>query len=106
MGHTPGPWWNTGLELQSKPYPGIEIWGWPDCGQKYQVFVALVLDTQASIPDDQTQANARLIAAAPDLLVACKSALEDGEDYRLSEAIKRELRAAIDAAEGDNDKRT
>lgn len=47
------------------------------------------------------QMDINLIAAAPDLLAACKMALEDGEDYRLSEAVKRELRSAIDKAEGE-----
>lgn len=77
MAHTPGPWWNTGLELQSKPYPGIEIWGWPDCEQEYQVFIALVLDTQASIPLEQTQANAHLIAVAPEMLAELESMRDD-----------------------------
>ena len=86
MAHTPGPWWNTELELQSKPYPGIEIWGWPDSEHEYQVFVALVLSTQASIPLDQTQANATLIAAAPDMLEACEAFCLFDWDTLLAEA--------------------
>lgn len=41
-------------------------------------------------------ADARLIAAAPDLLAACKLALEEGDDYIAIKAIK----AAIAKAEG------
>jgi hypothetical protein len=41
-------------------------------------------------------ANARLIAAAPDLLAACKMALNEGDDHKAIEAIK----AAIAKAEG------
>ena len=80
MAHTPGEWqvdqmsygWNVRHEL------GLFYW------------------TIA-----ETEANARLIAAAPDLLEACEAALEDGQDYKLSETIKRRLRAAIDKAKAD-----
>lgn len=44
--------------------------------------------------------NSHLIIAAPDLLYACKSALEDGKDYPLSGAIIRVLQRAIKKAEG------
>ncbi len=42
------------------------------------------------------EANARLIAAAPDLLEACKSALDEGDDY----VAMKKLKAAIAKAEG------
>ena len=38
--------------------------------------------------DPKTVANARLIAAAPDLLEACRMALEEGDDYKALKAVK------------------
>ena len=45
--------------------------------------------------------EAALRAVNADLLAACEAALEDGQDYKLSETIKRRLRAAIDKAKAD-----
>ena len=46
------------------------------------------------------KANARLIAAAPDLLEACKAVLAaNGEDWEVGERV---LRAAIKRAEGES----
>ena len=53
------------------------------------------------VSDDETDANARLIAAAPDLLEACKDALDalyHAEDTM--EPLRESLRAAISKAEG------
>jgi hypothetical protein len=51
----------------------------------------------SSFDDDMSLADARLIAAAPDLLAACKSALEAG----VQGTTRRELlRAAIAKTEG------
>ena len=55
---------------------------------------------------NEGHANARLIAAAPDLLKAAKLALEKGENIMgekvsyLSECIEKKLKAAIAKAEG------
>lgn len=38
---------------------------------------------------------AKLAAAAPTLLNACQAALEDGNEYKLSEFIKNNLKNAI-----------
>ena len=78
--HTPGPWTNTGLELQIRPYPGLEIWGNPDENRKYTSFVALAL-RHNSLGREQEVANAHLIAAAPDLLAACESMCDWLEDH-------------------------
>jgi hypothetical protein len=52
--------------------------------------------------DAQCQANARLIAAAPDLLAACQALLDEfpGLDSRRIEAVKATCRAAIARATG------
>ena len=47
------------------------------------------------------EANARLISAAPDLLAACKMALEWAEAHGWHEVGCSEVRAAIAAADGN-----
>ena len=78
---TPGPW-------KAEKYC---IWG----GLNYQTYIA-AMDTGAG-HEDQEQANARLIAAAPELLAACKLALECGDEMKAEKAI----RAAIAKTEGE-----
>ncbi len=64
--HTPGPW--KAVEAAYNP-PG---WLWVQNGPG-----ALLADVHknANIPLDARNANARLMAAAPDLLKACKAVL-------------------------------
>lgn len=42
----------------------------------------------------EQETNARLIAAAPDLLAACELALESGDDYAAEQAIRAAVRKA------------
>jgi hypothetical protein len=95
MGHTPGPW---------------TLHGWAD--NDYEINAAL--DTVCNVPgfDDDTvdadraEANARLIAAAPELLAAlreiadeCNRRLRKGEDS--GDRLTLQLcKAAIAKAEG------
>jgi hypothetical protein len=95
MGHTPGPW---------------TLHGWAD--NDYEITAAL--DTVCNVPgfDDDTvdadraEANARLIAAAPELLAAlreiadeCNRRLRKGEDS--GDRLTLQLcKAAIAKAEG------
>jgi len=95
MGHTPGPWYAN--------QDCIEIDG-PE-GPR-DVTLAVVLQP------DNAAADARLIAAAPDLLAACHAvahdlqAALDGDDFsgmpdaELFRAFLDVLRPAIDKAEG------
>jgi len=70
--HTPGPWfvgrrgYNTaGIEVGPRYPNGPGIWS-----------IAYVEDEDNDdLPADEQDANARLIAAAPDLLAACKALL-------------------------------
>jgi len=55
--HTPGPWWHSGLEVGTVPMMMVKVA--KVSGANHQ----------------EAQANARLIAAAPDLLEALKDAL-------------------------------
>ena len=69
--HTPGPW---------EPHRGVIGGGnslrvcKPDATKSRGCFSVAEAET-IGIPRRQAEANARLIAAAPDLLAACKSAL-------------------------------
>jgi hypothetical protein len=67
--HTPGPWtehkWNT-EEHQISALGGT---------------VALVSHSHSLISDESADANARLIAAAPDLLAACEALLAYANRY-------------------------
>lgn len=89
MPHTPGPW-----EVRDKFY----------VGRPGRMSLATLCAGDVEAADVEThEANGRLIAAAPDLLAACKTALayvrvsylEDGEQLEMIE----QLEAAIAKAE-------
>ena len=90
--HTPGPW-HIGMK------PGPIIYG--PLGEQVAVPTALFLGAE------EARVNARLIAAAPELLEALKglvSIVEDEyppTDFRHQEAMK--AKAIIAKAEGSND---
>lgn len=84
--HTPGPWF--ALEVQSPNYPG-----------QYQIAtrranpetVALI------IPAPTSKGDAKLIAAAPGLLAACRAALREFEAVRqVSSMLSPEIAALND----------
>lgn len=87
--HTPGPWaHDSGSTLVI-----TEEYIIADC-------------TAAALPESEQEANARLMAAAPELLEACKDALEFIDflmhDSLVSDGETRNmLRAAIAKAEGE-----
>lgn len=92
--HTPGPW----KEKQKSTYsePGYVVL-WPDKGGEHM----RRLDYQGCF----TEADARLIAAAPELLDALKaivSSLSEHDEEGLIEHVEpmRKARAAIAKAEG------
>lgn len=84
--HTPGPWHT-------------------DAGQSFYVFAHGSLMEQAGVNNGpfvcnaSTQANARLIAAAPELLDALAALLEDQRDA--SPPVLAQARAAIAKARGE-----
>lgn len=80
MGHTPGPW----VVREPQALEHAEVYA-EDGG-------ALVAWPIAN--------NARLIAAAPELLVACKHLLVNAEADGWSEFMLADARAAINKAEG------
>jgi len=83
--YTPGPW---DVEPDNDRYGSYWINGAAEKGEK--------------LADMEDWANARLIAAAPDLLVACRvtaNCLEAG-GLGQDKPLIRQLRAAISKAEG------
>lgn len=90
--HTPGPWFITGGEMTK--YVEARI------GNRLLQEVAAVGPTVADDGyGDQQQANARLIAAAPELLEALQAVLADVQDIDndscLSLGVGRKVQAAI-----------
>lgn len=97
--HTPGPWWH-----DDDGFVRADVGTSGDF-----VYSAPVADPHATkdIDPDEREANAHLIAAAPDLLAACEavlpiiesldSAKEEGDD---DEPLAAQLRAAIAKAKG------
>lgn len=103
--HTPGPWalceqdgtirspvW--GKSDQMADYLGVivcdlspALGAWPSMGRRHA--------------EPETRANAALIAAAPDLLAACKAVLAgDPEGRGLRDQVLEQVVAAIAKAEG------
>lgn len=75
MKHTPGPWtaeFNERYEIEDSPW-GIR------CKNGYWLFN--VLDSGSQPHGSKSEANARLIASAPDLLEALKEAENALADY-------------------------
>ena len=88
MSHTPGPW-------LASPTASL--------GPQYAVYaeasgrdVAVVYDH-----DDRTEANAKLIAAAPDLLEACEAFVEHIQTLPDDTEKCRHLRLALNNRAGD-----
>jgi len=94
--HTPGPWiirHLTGFPLMIATQPDADGFGEP------------IADTSRHMLPAQAQANARLIAAAPDLLAACRrisKALRNAphETQNAYQGIWADIDAAIAKAEG------
>jgi len=101
--HTPGPW-----ELRNVPGAGLQIWALADLGlderrqvvqplyrvdihpslkvgDDGKVYVMLSYEDWRQFPttqfDEMQKANGQLMAAAPDLLKACKAALPCLQDW-------------------------
>ncbi|MHC4445234.1 MAG: hypothetical protein ACYTA5_21760 [Planctomycetota bacterium] len=99
MSHTPGPW-----GIESDPF-------WVDKTCVYNVIAA----PPPGYDDDvcpakaygrnveEAKANARLIAAAPELLAACKEAVRVKRIWKNHDLSYRQCLAAIVKAEGKQD---
>jgi hypothetical protein len=85
--HTPGPWIAHNENINHE-------------GNKAEYEIASC--TRSPVPTPEAYANACLIAAAPDLLAACKLAMNHFSGWHSGEydAQKNIIRAAISRAEG------
>lgn len=95
MKHTPGPW--KAIEHKSvnlNDYIQILAGSWDIAHNKF-----------SARNWEEEQANARLIAAAPDLLEACQAALNDlyrQMDSQMTEETEQKVKNAIAKATGDS----
>jgi hypothetical protein len=89
--HTPGPWkfGDNSKFFKTNPF-NVYVQG----GGVHSASIANV-PYKKTIPEAEARANALLIAAAPELLEACKAALSDDKPY-----IEK-CRAAIAKATGE-----
>ena len=89
MTHTPGPW-----IVDGKPgYEAPEI----HAGNRRIARVLYHLGSE----DREVDANARLMAAAPDLLEACKLTIDDIGEHGGPNSVYKACTAAIAKAEGE-----
>jgi hypothetical protein len=105
--HTPGSW-RVGRTITGSE--DIQLWGLTGNGrEKYDCFVVAPAYTVAEVSGigkGECRANARLIAAAPDLLAACKGMVEwfaGMDDITLEDGASEAIaaaRAAIALADG------
>jgi hypothetical protein len=114
QGHTPGPWRIdvNGSEDWSVDYDGPSSTYMTICGARPQP-VCFAVEPSAYGNDEEVEANARLIAAAPDLLAALISARDalhqhyvdwDGEpeDAVPLQLARSKCEAAISRATGED----
>ena len=100
--HTPGPWSaSSDDKLNPERAYGITV-PWNDGDERGTVVIAEITHADSA---ERAKADARLIAAAPDLLAACRAALacpemnwQEMDD--VSRAAVNAARAAIAKAEG------
>ena len=96
--HTDGEWYYRMMDGD----PNSDLWLFYVQSGESELCSGAV-DNLASKDPDECEANARLIAAAPDLLAACLLALPRMADYGWTDgdrAVTRALRQAIDKATG------
>ena len=93
--HTPGPWLSDGLAvyaLNDRPCPENRFWAGIYRGRD---------DNYERISKAEAIANAKLIAAAPDLLDALSEIINDGGKFVMTNETRRKARAAIARARGE-----
>lgn len=95
MSHTPGPWAVGGESGNDGEAEEIVAADRTICWT-----ADTFTDEEGAAITDEDRANARLIAAAPELLAACKYLLENAEAAGWSEFMLADARAAIANAEG------
>lgn len=97
MTHTPGPWI---IEKTPRDFGAMGIWA-GEPGTRNREVCNLHHDARRSLPITERNANAMLIAAAPDLLLAAESICETWEShgcFRMDDFAA--LRGAVNKATG------
>lgn len=90
--HTPGPWHHTGREFN-------------DVRDSDDELVAVALHLRVGQPErsvQEAEANARLIAAAPDLLEMLVEAANFIQPYNVGQELLERIDAAIAKATGES----
>jgi hypothetical protein len=99
--HTSGPWTVDNNWDDDEDRPALQVWG-KDEGGKDTVLVA---DCDVDNFVDVCEGNARLIAAAPDLLEACKKAIsviaQGQSDFWWSRIADLEVNLAVAIAKAE-----
>lgn len=88
--HTPGPW-SVNEEIQDGYFRSIHAENW---GSLATVVVKVMGDSHLAHKSIEGEANARLIASAPDLLYWLETALATMPSYYLP-ILQKNIRAAI-----------
>lgn len=96
MSHTPGPWTIGPADWMISQKHGVGWRNFPVRAPGWYDVATVYCDED----DAEQDANVNLIAAAPDLLEACKYMLENAESQGWSEFMLGSARAAISKAEG------
>ena len=102
MKHTPGPW-----QVDRRPYSYTILSRWTSVDPGDQREVCRIADYDAEHVTEQQAIDAALIAAAPDLLEACRAALAEVNEWQAVnfrhptlDAASERLRWAIARAQG------
>ena len=93
MSHTKGPW---RIQEQIDKETGMVYLS----GHNWIGFAGIIVEMDGGLPSKEGQANARLIAAAPELLEACKALYNaKGNQSRLKKALIKAQSAIAKAEE-------
>jgi len=102
--HTPGPWTVQTLGEKINGYPDWNSYCIRHLNQNVHIATVGHVDRYY---EQQNEANARLIAAAPDLLAALKKSVQfvakyaNDHDSKIAFRMLAQMHAAIDKAGGD-----
>ena len=97
--HTPGPW-QTALDNDAVYIAGETMQDQPEEGRNLCPVIAKIVYAEVQGGQDQAETNARLIAAAPELLEALVGLLDLAENEAWSGGIIDTAREAIAKATG------
>lgn len=100
--HTPGPWAYDGAGRVDAVHFRKPTGNMVDDGSGMKEYIGGLVALPYSCEAGTMEANARLIAAAPELLAACEKAVQWLDGWASAEPYVSELRAAIAKATGES----